>query len=56
MLMDPAPPKHIRFAAGAQGGAYHAYAERYQRLLQAQGVQVDLFGNGGTLQVFTQYL
>jgi len=33
VLMDPAPPKTIRFAAGSPGGAYHAFAERYQRLL-----------------------
>nr|WP_321359812.1 TAXI family TRAP transporter solute-binding subunit [uncultured Hyphomonas sp.] len=50
MLMDPAPPKHIRFAAGAPGGAYHAYAERYQRLLQAQGVQVDLVDTAGSIE------
>jgi TRAP transporter TAXI family solute receptor len=50
MLMDPAPPKKIRFAAGAPGGAYHAYAERYQRLLEAQGVRVDLVDTAGAIE------
>ena len=50
MLMDPAPPKEIRFAAGAPGGAYHAYAERYQRLLADQGVQVDLVDTAGSVE------
>lgn len=47
--MDPAPPKSIRFAAGAPGGAYHAYAERYQRLLQEQGVEVGLVDTAGSI-------
>jgi TRAP transporter TAXI family solute receptor len=50
MLMDPAPPKKIRFAAGSPGGAYHAFAERYQRLLQEQGVQVDLVDTAGSIE------
>ena len=50
MLMDPAPPKKIRFAAGAPGGAYHVYAERYQRLLAEQGVQVDLVDTAGSVE------
>ncbi len=48
-LMDPAPPKKIRFGAGAQGGAYHAYAERYQRLLAEQGVEVELVDTAGSI-------
>lgn len=50
MLMDPAPPKKIRFAAGAPGGAYHAYAERYQRLLAEQGVKVELVDTAGSVE------
>lgn len=48
-LMDPAPPKKIRFGAGAPGGAYHAYAERYQRLLAEQGVDVELIDTAGSI-------
>ncbi|MEZ6010688.1 MAG: TAXI family TRAP transporter solute-binding subunit [Hyphomonas sp.] len=49
-LMDPAPPKKIRFAAGAPGGAYHAFAERYQRLLEEQGVKVELVDTAGSVE------
>jgi len=48
-LMDPAPPKTIRFGAGAPGGAYHAYAQRYQRLLAEQGVDVELVDTAGSI-------
>jgi protein SCO1/2 len=47
-LMDPAPPRTIRFGAGAPDGAYHAYAERYQRLLAEQGVEIELVDTAGT--------
>src|SRR3990167_9586002 len=49
-LMDPAPPKIVRFAAGAPGGAYHEYAERYQRLLAEQGVTVELVDTAGSVE------
>ena len=49
MLMDPAPPKTIRFAAGSPGGAYHAFAERYQRLLAEEGVEVELVETQGSI-------
>ncbi|MEQ9505223.1 MAG: TAXI family TRAP transporter solute-binding subunit [Hyphomonas sp.] len=48
-LMDPAPPQKIRFGAGAPGGAYHEYAERYQRLLAEQGVEVELVDTAGSI-------
>lgn len=50
MLMDPAPPKSIRFAAGAPGGAYHAYAEEYQHLLAEQGIEVELVDTAGSIE------
>jgi len=49
VLMDPAPPKTIRFAAGSPGGAYHAFAERYQRLLAEEGVDVVLVETQGSI-------
>lgn len=52
LLMDPAPPKKIRFGAGAPGGAYHQYAERYQRLLAEQGVEVELVDTAGSIDNF----
>ncbi|MFN4226486.1 MAG: TAXI family TRAP transporter solute-binding subunit [Hyphomonas sp.] len=50
LLMDPAPPKQIRFAAGAPGGAYHAYAEEYQRLLGEQGIEVVQVDTAGSIE------
>ena len=49
VLMDPAPQKTIRFAAGSPGGAYHAFAERYQRLLAEEGVEVELVETQGSI-------
>ncbi|KCZ90005.1 TAXI family TRAP transporter solute-binding subunit [Hyphomonas johnsonii] len=49
-LMDPAPPHRIQFAAGSPGGAYYAYAERYQRLLGEQGVKVELIQTAGSVE------
>lgn len=49
LAMDPAPPKSIRFAAGSPGGAYHAYAERYERLLEEQGIEVELVDTAGSI-------
>ena len=48
-LMDPAPPRTIRFGAGAPDGAYHAHAERYQRLLAEQGVEIELVDTAGSI-------
>lgn len=50
MVMDPAPPSKVRFAAGAPGGAYHAYAEEYQRLLGEQGIEVELVNSAGSIE------
>ncbi|MFN3609867.1 MAG: TAXI family TRAP transporter solute-binding subunit [Hyphomonas sp.] len=47
--MKPAPPQSIRFAAGSPGGAYHAYAERYARLLGEQGIEVVLVDTAGSV-------
>ncbi|MEQ8301375.1 MAG: TAXI family TRAP transporter solute-binding subunit [Hyphomonas sp.] len=50
VLMDPAPPKTIRFAAGSPGGAYYAYAERYQRLLAEEDISVELVQTAGSVE------
>jgi TRAP-type uncharacterized transport system substrate-binding protein len=48
-LMEPAPPRSIKFGAGAKGGAYFAFAERYQALLGEQGVAVELVETAGSV-------
>lgn len=49
MYVEPGPPKRVAFAAGSPGGAYHAYAERYQALLAENDVTVDLIDTNGSL-------
>jgi len=49
-FVEPAPPTRISFAAGGEGGAYFAYAERYQRLLAEQGVTVDIIKTVGSVE------
>jgi TRAP-type uncharacterized transport system substrate-binding protein len=49
-FVEPAPPKTLKFAAGAEGGAYFAYASRYQRLLAEQGVEVTIIRTAGSIE------
>lgn len=49
LFIEPAPPRHISFAVGSQSGAYHTYAERYQRILGEKGITVDLLETGGSV-------
>lgn len=49
-FIEPAPPSQITFAAGAPGGAYYAYAERYQRLLGEKGVTVTILETAGSVE------
>lgn len=48
-FIEPAPPKKITFAVGAQGGAYFAYAERYKRLLEDQGIALTILETAGSV-------
>ena len=41
-LLQPAPPRRIVLASGAEDGLYHKYAQRYQALLAREGVTVDV--------------
>lgn len=49
-LVGPAPPKRIVLAAGAEGGAYHAYAERYRAALAEQGIEVEVLETAGSVE------
>lgn len=50
LFIEPAPPRKISFAVGSPSGAYHAYAERYQRILGDQGVKVDILETAGSVE------
>jgi TRAP-type uncharacterized transport system substrate-binding protein len=41
-LLQPAPPRRIVLASGAEGGLYDKHAQRYRALLARDGVTVDV--------------
>jgi TRAP transporter TAXI family solute receptor len=46
----PAPPKRIVLSAGAAGGAYLAFAQRYADVLARDGVTVDIRASPGSVE------
>lgn len=48
-FVEPPPPRQITFAVGPEGGAYEAFALRYQALLGDNGVTVDLIKTAGSV-------
>jgi TRAP transporter TAXI family solute receptor len=46
----PAPPKHIVLSAGATGGAYLAFAQRYADILARDGVSVEVRTSQGSIE------
>ena len=46
-FLQPAPPRRIVFASGAQYGMYHAYANRYREILARDGVTLVEQMTGG---------
>ena len=40
-FLQPAPPRRIVLASGADGGLYHRYARQYQAILARDGVTVE---------------
>lgn len=42
VVLDPMPPRRVVLATGAAQGAYAEFGKRYQALLAAQGVEVEL--------------
>jgi TRAP transporter TAXI family solute receptor len=43
------PPRVITIAAGAENGAYHAFAQQYGRLLARDGITLEVIATAGTL-------
>jgi uncharacterized protein len=48
-FVGPPPPKTFRLAAGAQGGAYYAFAQRYAAFLAQRGIRVEVIETAGTV-------
>jgi TRAP transporter TAXI family solute receptor len=49
-FIDPAPPRHLRLAAGSPGGAYAAFAKRYQAALAQNGITLDIVTTAGSVE------
>lgn len=49
-FVQPAPPKTIVMTTGAESGAYHGYAKRYQEALARHGITLELRTSSGALE------
>jgi TRAP transporter TAXI family solute receptor len=49
LFMAPAPPKKVKIAAGAQGGAYAAAAVALADVLRKQGIEVEVMTTAGSV-------
>ncbi|MEO0956778.1 MAG: TAXI family TRAP transporter solute-binding subunit [Pseudomonadota bacterium] len=49
-LIKPAPPSSLSIAAGANGGAYYHFAERYAAEMEAAGVTVEIVETNGSVE------
>jgi hypothetical protein len=45
----PAPPRKLGFAAGAPGGAYERFAQRYREILARDGVTLEIVATAGAV-------
>jgi TRAP-type uncharacterized transport system substrate-binding protein len=48
--LDPAPPRHVVLATGADQGAYAEFGKRYAKLLKEHGIQVELRNTQGAAE------
>jgi TRAP transporter TAXI family solute receptor len=49
-FVDPAPPRHIRIAAGAPTGFYAESATRYREILARDGIRLEVVGTSGSME------
>jgi TRAP transporter TAXI family solute receptor len=52
-FVKPEPPEVVVMSTGSEGGAYHAFAKRYQAILERDGIKLELrtsSGSGENLQ------
>ncbi len=48
--LEPPAPRSFKIAAGAPGGAYHAYAERYRALLAREDYELEVVETAGSIE------
>ncbi len=49
-FVEPAPPRSLILGTGDEGGAYHAFGERYRAILAREGVELVLKPSSGTVE------
>jgi TRAP-type uncharacterized transport system substrate-binding protein len=49
-FVKPAPPRHIVMASGPEGGAYHAFAQRYRTILARNGIELEVRVTAGSAE------
>ncbi len=49
-FVEPPPPDSLRIAAGAKGGAYYAFAERYREALARDNITLEILETAGSLE------
>jgi TRAP transporter TAXI family solute receptor len=49
-FVEPAPPRTVVMSTGAEGGAYHAFGQRYQAILARDGVRLELRTSSGAVE------
>ncbi len=49
-FVQPAPPNHIRIATGQNDGAYYLFAQRYQKILKRENIQLELVQTAGSVE------
>ena len=49
-LVDPLPPRHLVFAAGAAGSGYDNFARQYARILARHGVELEIRNFAGAVE------
>ncbi len=51
-FVEPAPSRELRMAAGPEGGAYYAFAQRYHNILEASGIDLIVEETDGSVENF----
>lgn len=49
-FVDPAPPKKITLATGGADGAYYLYGQRYKKILERNGIELEVRATAGSLE------
>ncbi|MBS0451460.1 MAG: C4-dicarboxylate ABC transporter substrate-binding protein [Proteobacteria bacterium] len=52
--ISPAPPRTLVMSTGATDGAYHRFGQRYQEILRANGIRLELRPSSGGMENITR--